>query len=144
MGDRKYKFFIVDDDHKDLFLISEKLTRIDGAHAVIQCRNSQDLYKMMDREGFLQANQSNQTFQAVLILDINMPETDGIEILNQLKNHPMTDDIPVILCSQNATADHIYEAFRARAQSCLNKDFTAEDLLEVLEKIKEPHSFYLN
>ena len=48
----------------------------------------------------------------VVLLDLNMPNVDGYEVLMQFKNHPVTSNLPVICMS----ADHS-EAARVRANN---------------------------
>ncbi|MBK8030060.1 MAG: response regulator [Chloroflexi bacterium] len=36
---------------------------------------------------------------ALILLDIMMPGLDGWEVLQNLKNHPLTESIPVLVCS---------------------------------------------
>ena len=46
------------------------------------------------KEGIQQA--TTQPYNAIL-LDISMPDMDGVEVFNQLRSHPNTQAIPVIL-----------------------------------------------
>jgi CheY-like chemotaxis protein len=41
----------------------------------------------------------SETFPAVVILDVILPEEDGWEVLISLKSSPVTRAIPVIVCS---------------------------------------------
>ncbi|MGF1569884.1 MAG: response regulator [Nodosilinea sp.] len=46
------------------------------------------------REGLAQAQSA--TWDAIL-LDVSMPDIDGLEVFEHLRSHPQTDSVPVIL-----------------------------------------------
>ena len=45
---------------------------------------------------------------SVIVLDLNMPDMDGIEVLRHLRRIPETRDIPVIAFTGEALTDHDY------------------------------------
>lgn len=139
-----YVFFVVDDDKEELFLISEKLKSIEKIHTINTFLSAAELFKSLSEHGFFENNNTYAHLKPVLFIDINMPKVNGLDILNQVKNHPLIDDIPVILCSNNATEDHIYNAMRYEAHSCLDKNFSGQDLMKILDNIDNPAKFYTN
>lgn len=50
-------------------------------------------------EGAQAIDLARQTHPAFIILDVLLPNQDGWEILQHLKNHPTTVDTPVLICS---------------------------------------------
>ena len=40
-----------------------------------------------------------QTAPQVIVLDVMMPQTDGWRVLSQLRQHPLTGNVPVIVCT---------------------------------------------
>jgi len=67
----------------------------------------------------------------VILLDVLMPSQDGWEILQQLRSHAETRDIPVVVCSV------LPERTLARSLGVtefLSKPFTRQDLMTVLER----------
>lgn len=69
----------------------------------------------------------------VVLLDVNMPKVDGLEVLKQIKNH--NDCIEVIMVS---AADHAREAatsFKSGAYDYITKPYEPEEILEAVEKV---------
>lgn len=49
----------------------------------------------------------------LILLDINLPEMDGFEVLKHLKNYPHTKNIPIIALSANAMQKDVDRAIKA-------------------------------
>jgi CheY-like chemotaxis protein len=67
----------------------------------------------------------------VIILDVMLPGQDGLEVLQNLKNHPATSQIPVLVCSVLDTQDL---ALSLRADGYLRKPPGQAEFLNVLAR----------
>jgi len=66
----------------------------------------------------------------IIILDIQMPEMDGFETLQKLRNNPLTAHIPVILLTaQHKDPESIEKGFKLGADEYLTKPIEIEELL---------------
>jgi signal transduction histidine kinase len=65
----------------------------------------------------------------VFLLDIDMPETTGIQLCHQLKQMPELADIPVIFISALDSLDDKIKAFEAGGVDYITKPFQAEEVL---------------
>lgn len=63
----------------------------------------------------------------LILLDLVLPETDGIEILKQLKKK--NPDLPVLMMSGNATIEHAVQATKLGAFDFIEKPISTEKLL---------------
>ncbi|WP_328314951.1 SpoIIE family protein phosphatase [Streptomyces sp. NBC_00442] len=68
------------------------------------------------------------TFDLV-ISDVMMPHMDGLELLAELRSHPRTASVPVVLLSARAGQEASIEGLQAGADDYLVKPFAAADLL---------------
>ncbi|MGH9856265.1 MAG: response regulator [Acidobacteriota bacterium] len=80
-------------------------------------------------EVFLQIRQSAPD---VIILDLNMPEKDGLEILQQLRAEKNT--IPVIILTLYPEERFKNSAFAEGAVAFLTKDCNPEELIHAIRK----------
>jgi response regulator RpfG family c-di-GMP phosphodiesterase len=71
---------------------------------------------------------------SVIVLDVNMPGTTGLELCLELKAHPHTRDIPVILLTGSEGGTEA-EAERAGADAFVRKPFSPLELLAVAERL---------
>jgi response regulator RpfG family c-di-GMP phosphodiesterase len=70
----------------------------------------------------------------VIVLDVNMPGTTGLELCAELKANPATKDIPVILLT-GSTGGTTVAAKRAGADAFVRKPFSPLELLSVAERL---------
>ena len=76
----------------------------------------------------------------IIIIDIMMPEMDGIEMCNNIRNSDNLNHIPIIVISAKATDDDKIEGITAGADAYLYKPFNPDELnatiLSLLERRK--------
>jgi signal transduction histidine kinase len=65
----------------------------------------------------------------LIISDIMMPVMDGVELLKEIKSHPGTENIPVMLLSARAGEESRIEGYDLGADDYLTKPFSANELL---------------
>ncbi len=66
----------------------------------------------------------------LILCDITMPETNGIELLRLVRENPATKDIRLVFFS--AHSDSGYDHMRHAADGYLRKPFTHDELLAVV------------
>ncbi len=70
----------------------------------------------------------------LILLDYEMPETDGPEVLRQLRQDPRTEKLPVLFLTGAATEEAVRRMMEAKPEGYLLKSVTRDGLLEVLRK----------
>jgi DNA-binding NarL/FixJ family response regulator len=71
---------------------------------------------------------------SVIILDINLPDKNGLEVLKELK--VMRPDLPVLILSHHAEAQYAARAFKAGAAGYLTKESASEELAMAIRKVR--------
>lgn len=66
------------------------------------------------------------------ILDINMPVMNGIELLEELKENPLTSDMPVIMLSANEEIKSVQAKIFKYADMYLSKPCTRTRLMSAI------------
>lgn len=74
---------------------------------------------------------AEQVHPAAILLDVMLPEVDGWEVLSQLREHPATRGVPVIVCT---ILPHDKLAFALGAADFLRKPVSRGELLSVLAR----------
>ena len=70
----------------------------------------------------------------IILLDMMMPEMDGLEVCTRLKQDDNTAAIPVIFISAKDDAENQAKGFDAGAVDFITKPFMPEDVLERVAK----------
>jgi len=72
---------------------------------------------------------AEQSLPDLMLLDISMPDMNGIEVCKRLKSNPCTQAIPIIFLTVHADRDFILEGFAAGAVDFVPKPFDSAELL---------------
>ncbi len=74
---------------------------------------------------------------SLLLLDMHLPDIDGLALLHLLKADPEMADVPVIVVSADATASRIEEALRAGALHYITKPVNVAQFFAALDNTLE-------
>jgi len=78
----------------------------------------------------------------LILLDWNMPEMNGYDVLVEIKTNEKYKDIPVMMVTTEGQKSSIVAAVRAGADNYLTKPFTVEELeSKIIECIGERGNF---
>ncbi|NJN07440.1 MAG: response regulator [Richelia sp. RM2_1_2] len=76
----------------------------------------------------------------LLILDVEMPDINGIDLCQVVRNEPRWSGLPIVFLTVHNDADTIQKAFNAGANECLSKSIVGPELVthifNRLERIK--------
>ncbi len=70
-----------------------------------------------------------------MLLDLNMPDSDGFVVLNYYKNNDLFKRYPIVIISGDDTKSTIDKAFKYDIVDMLNKPFSAENIKNAVNKI---------
>ena len=68
----------------------------------------------------------------LIILDLMLPEINGVEFLRQMRAKSLFDDVPVMVLSALIDSEHIREALDAGADRYLTKPYIASNLTTIV------------
>lgn len=108
-------------------LLSQKIS--DVGYQVIEARDGEEGLRLLrsDRPD-------------LVLLDIILPNIDGLELLKRKQALPETKDIPVVVISNSGAPAEISQARRLGAVDWITKtEFSLQETIDKIEKIiKEP------
>jgi CheY-like chemotaxis protein len=71
----------------------------------------------------------------LILLDLNLPDMHGSEVLRQLQGVPATAKVPVVVLSADATPSQIERLLTAGARNYLTKPFDIDPFLAVVDEM---------
>lgn len=71
----------------------------------------------------------------LILLDLNLPDMHGSEVLRQLQNESTTANVPVVVLSADATPSQIERLLTAGARNYLTKPFDIDPFLAVVDEM---------
>ena len=119
------KIVIVDDVNYVLTTIRERLKNV---YEIYPAQTAEILFELLEK-----------TVPEMIILDIQMPESNGFEIIQQLKDDPRYADIPVIFLTGNKTdRKSVYKGMSLGAVDYITKPVNNEKLIDCIEMHLDP------
>ena len=73
----------------------------------------------------------------LILLDMNLPDVDGLELLRELQRDPDCASIPVVVVSADATPARIEEALASGARRYMTKPLNLGSFLGMLDELLE-------
>ena len=105
---------ITDDDAGHVRLIEKNLARSGLNNGIERFENGQQVLDFLFQRG---ERQRRADTAYLLLLDVRMPQVDGVEVLRQLKGDPELRKVPVIMLT---TTDDPREVARCHELGCSN------------------------
>lgn len=121
---------VVDDDKTNLTLAQKILS---PEYRIAACNSGMAALK------YLEKNQPD-----LILLDINMPEMDGFEVLEKLRMNNRTELIPVIFLTADSQTDTEVKCFQMGAMDYVKKPFVPDILLSRVGKTIELEQYRHN
>lgn len=76
----------------------------------------------------------------LIITDINMPDINGLEIVNFVKNHPSYRTIPLIIVSTEQSEEDIQKGLSLGASAYITKPFNPDELRKTVQGVLKSSS----
>lgn len=111
----KYKILIIEDSQANLHFMTDVLSR--AGYTIIQSETGKTGY-----------NKAVEKQPDIILLDVVLPDSSGIEICKQLKRNTKTKDIPVVFLTALNNEQDIIKGFDAGAVDYITKPFKKEEL----------------
>lgn len=125
MADKNMKFLVVD-DFSTMRRIVRNLLKELGFLNVDEAEDGAIALGKLTSEAF-----------DFVVTDWNMPNMDGLTLLQQIRANPQLKHLPVLMITAEAKKENIVAAAQSGASGYIVKPFTAATLSEKLSKIFE-------
>ena len=132
---------IVDDNKVNLFVI-EKILKSEQYEKIVPLQSAQELFDYLDPSNVPYCNEVS-----VILLDIMMPEMDGIEACRILKQNPQFKDVQVIFVTAIEDKEKLSEALDVGGIDCITKPINKIELLariRVAKRLKAELDWHKN
>ena len=129
MTEKPYPTILVVEDSDEDFAafkrIMQKTCKLDVP--LIRCLDGDDALDFLYRMGAYASHESSK-LPGLIVLDLNLPGTDGLEVLMQIKQDECLKTIPVVVFTTSSNPKDIQVCYRFGVNSYLLKPTDIEQL----------------
>jgi CheY-like chemotaxis protein len=127
---------LVEDSPEDLETTLRAFKKSGLGNPIHHCPDGEAALDYLHRRGdFARAEQAPRP--AVVLLDLNLPGTDGREVLAEIKQDPALKSIPVIVLTTSSDERDINTCYLAGANSYVQKPVDLGKFIEAVQRLKE-------
>ncbi|MCK8818001.1 PleD family two-component system response regulator [Natroniella sulfidigena] len=116
---------LVVDDSRFIRLLLAQILKEEGYQKLHLASSAQEAFKILGLEG----KKVTKSKIDLVLLDIVMPQVDGIEVCQRIKQDPVLKDISVIMVTSKTDVDSLERAFSAGAIDYITKPIQKVELL---------------
>lgn len=118
---------LADDDEDDRTLFKEAMSEIKIKTKLSLFNNGKELMDYLTLPNII--------LPEIVFLDLNMPIKNGMQCLNEIRNHPRLQDLLVAIYSTSSSEADIEETFVNGANIYINKPNSFGTLKQAIEKV---------
>ncbi len=121
---RNIKVLIVEDSTSTRSMMRSIVEDLGEEYYVYEAGNGFEALKLLPTDNF-----------DLIITDINMPDINGLELINFVKTTPKYKHIPLIIVSTEKTEDDIKRGLALGAEAYITKPFEPDRFQETIQKV---------
>jgi CheY-like chemotaxis protein len=127
---------LVEDSPED-FETTERAFRKSGLrNPIYRCSDGEEALDFLFRRGEF-ADPETSPRPGVILLDLNLPGTDGREVLAEIKADPQLKQIPVVVLTTSSDDRDVDACYRAGASSYIQKPVDLEGFMRAMERLND-------
>ncbi|MBP6262715.1 MAG: response regulator [Nitrospira sp.] len=129
---RPFDILLAEDNEDDILLIREAFETANMANRVAIVRDGEEALDYLRGKG----PYSQCPFPGMVLLDINMPKKNGLDVLIELKSEPRFRPLPVVMLTVSEREEDIVRAFQQGACSYIRKPVTFSQFQMVVKQFE--------
>lgn len=113
----KVKILLIDDNEGDILLTNEAFKEANFDSQLIALKDGQQAIKYLKKEAEFQ----NRLTPDIILLDLNIPKINGLDVLDFIKSDRYLKVIPVIILTTSNSQNDILKSYERHANCYLTK-----------------------
>lgn len=127
---------IVEDNDDDFFAAMRAFKKVELANPVWRCTNGDQALDYLFRRGEF-SDPDKAPRPGIVLLDLNLPGTDGRQVLRTIKGDPGLKKIPVVVLTTSRARQDIEKCYADGANSYIQKPVDMAGFVQAITRLKE-------
>lgn len=128
---------LVEDNADDAAMTISSLRDANVQNEIVHCRTGDEALDFLYNRGAYEQASSNRVLPGLILLDLNLPGTDGREVLEIIKQDEARKVIPVIVLTTSSDERDILRCYDAGANSYIVKPVGFEGFITAMERLSD-------
>lgn len=133
VADEIAEILIVEDNPDEAECAMRSLKSASMANRIEWVRDGQAALDFLFRDGL--PGRRRRGLPHLILLDLYLPRVDGLEVLRQIREDPVTRSIPVVALTRSSRGRDVVECQRLGARACIVKPVDFHNLCEVVPRL---------
>ncbi|MDP2388155.1 MAG: response regulator [Bacteroidota bacterium] len=134
MKNNEIEILLVEDNTGDAELTIRALRKSNMANKLVHLENGADALDYIFAEG-IYAHRNMDNLPRVILLDLNMPKINGIEVLQKIKSDERTKKIPVVVLTSSKEDPDIERCYELGVNSYIVKPVEFEKFMKAVGEL---------
>jgi len=135
MNPNSVEILLVEDNITDAELTIRELKKHNMANNLVHVKNGEEALDFIFATGKYATTREIQHSPKVILLDIQMPKVNGLEVLQKLKTDPRTRAIPVVILTSSKESPDIQKCYDLGANSYIVKPVNFEGFAQAIKNL---------
>lgn len=132
----KQPILLVEDSQEDLVMTERNLRAAGLMNPILHYENGDDALEFLkERRG--NKKHSSVPLPGIILLDLNLPGTDGRDVLSEIKQDDRLKLIPVIVVTTSSDDRDIHSCYALGANGYIQKPLGFEGLMKAMARLKD-------
>jgi CheY-like chemotaxis protein len=121
---------LVEDNPVDVDLTLRAFARRKVPNPIQVARDGQEALDWIPRW------EAGEVLPLVVLMDLKLPRVDGLEVLRQMRQHPISQNLPIVVLTSSKEDQDVETAYRFHANSYIVKPVNFEKFMDVAAQIE--------
>ena len=124
---------LVEDDPGDVLMTREAFEHHKIRNVLHVVTDGEQALQFLRRAG----DYADAPRPGLILLDLNLPRLDGLEVLAELKADPVLKVIPVVILTTSSSEEDILRSYRLHANAYVTKPVDVDQFIAAVRQIDE-------
>jgi len=123
---------LVEDNPDDVALTLRAFKKSNISNKVILAKDGVEALDYLHGTG-MYAGRNVKDLPVVVLLDLNLPKINGMEVLRNIRQEELTRSVPVVILTSSAEQRDVVEGYKLGANSYIRKPVDFEQFVEAVK-----------
>ncbi|MGD1804943.1 response regulator [Dapis sp. BLCC M126] len=129
---KNLSLLVVEDNEEDYVALTRIMRKLDFSYPIYHCMDGDEALDFLFNQGEY-SNPEIAPRPTIILIDLNLPGTDGREVIQIIKKNQQLKKIPVVVFSTSSNPQDIHICYQQGVNSYMQKPVNIKDLSRNIE-----------